>query len=235
MHYHRCIYPQISASFVGILQYYLERSWWNIVRKKGFAAKHAWSDLEAAATRHKDRFICNTAESFVLSSTEKTREKPKVETFEGGTFFLCLFFFFSFSSCSFFLSLCTYSYTHAHIYMYTPRLSEEKTDPLVLSARNAGQEVAKNCRRVQRKLGCKREWRRSERGGRRGEAKKAIRPSRLSAEKKCFRGEIVLRFLGILIPFWSCCFFLFLSSYFFFFFLLISARNVVVEWESLFC
>lgn len=117
LHYHRCIYPQISASFVGILQHYLERSWWNIVRKKGFAAKHAWSDLEAAATRHKDRFICNTAESFVLSSTEKTREKPKIETFEGGTFFLCLFFFFSFSSCSFFLSLCTYSYTHAHIYI----------------------------------------------------------------------------------------------------------------------
>lgn len=157
LHYHRCIYPQISASFVGILQYYLERSWWNIVRKKGFAAKHAWSDLEAAATRHKDRFICNTAESFVLSSTEKTREKPKVETFEGGTFFLCLFFFHFLLVLFFSLFVLTPTLTHAHIYMYTPRLSEEKTDPLVLSARNAGQEVAKNCRRVQRKLGCKRE------------------------------------------------------------------------------
>lgn len=157
LHYHRCIYPQISASFVGILQHYLERSWWNIVRKKGFAAKHAWSDLEAAATRHKDRFICNTAESFVLSSTEKTREKPKVETFEGGTFFLCLFFFHFLLVLFFSLFVLTPTLTHAHIYMYTPRLSEEKTDPLVLSARNAGQEVAKNCRRVQRKLGCKRE------------------------------------------------------------------------------
>lgn len=110
--------------------------------------------------------------------------------------------------------------------MYTPRLSKEKTDPLVLSARNAGQEVAKNCGRVQRKLGCKREWRKREKGERRGEAKKAIRPSRLSAEKK-FRGEIVLQFS---FHFGVAAFFIHFLSYF----LSFSPRNVV-DWKSLFC
>lgn len=66
---------------------------------------------------------------------------------------------FPFSSCSFFLPLCTYFYTHtrSHTHRYIRRSSDEKTDLLAVSARNAGQGVAKNCRRVQRKLEVERE------------------------------------------------------------------------------
>ena len=41
---------------------------------------------------------------------------------------------------------------HVHVCTYAQRSNDEKTDPLAVSARNASQRVAKNGRRVQRKL-----------------------------------------------------------------------------------
>lgn len=158
------------------------------------------------ATRHKDRFICNTAESFVLSSAERAREKLGWETFESGTSSLSLsslllFFLaplFPFSSC-FSLSLSPPSvlttiliqmhiHTCIQIHVYTWRSSNEKTDLLVVSARNAGQGLQKAagaCRgSVEGKgvqKGAKGEKEREESGS---EVKKTIRSPQPSVEKK---------------------------------------------------
>lgn len=156
------------------------------------------------ATRHKDRFICNTAESFVLSSAERAREKLGWETFESGTSSLSVFpsSLFSRSSFSIFFlflpppppSVLTtiliqmHIHTCIQIHVYTWRSSNEKTDLLAVSARNAGQGLQKAAgacsgsaggKGVQK--GAKGEKEREESGS---EAKKAIRSPQPSVEKK---------------------------------------------------
>lgn len=106
-------------------------------------------------------------------------------------------------------------HTCIQIHVYTWRSSNEKTDLLAVSARNAGQGLQKAAGACSGSVGgkgvqkeAKGEKEREESGS---EAKKAIRSPQPSVEKNSDRGEIVSGSLEILTPFPSCCFFFFNS------------------------